>query len=48
MPASFTAATRNVYGEPFVKPVTVAVVVADTESVNTVHDPPLSDDHCTR
>ena len=47
VPATFTAAARNVYAVLPVNPVTSAVVEADTPSVAVVHVPPPSVDHCT-
>ena len=40
VPAVFVALTRNVYGLPFTKPVTVAEVVVDVPSANVAHDTP--------
>jgi hypothetical protein len=37
----FTAATRNTYAVPFVRPVTVALVEVDAARVNVVHVDPL-------
>jgi hypothetical protein len=42
-----TAETLNVYDEPFVKPVTVAVVVVDVPSVNVDQLDPEFDEYCT-
>ena len=38
--ALLTAATRNEYVVPFVRPVIVAVVALETPSTTVVHDPP--------
>jgi hypothetical protein len=40
VPAAFTAATRKTYDVPFVKPVTVADVDVETESLNVVQVEP--------
>jgi hypothetical protein len=44
-PTPFVARTLNVYGVPFVKPVTSSDVVVDTPSTNVVQLPPTHD--CT-
>ena len=41
-PAAFTAATRNTYAVPFVRPVTVALVAVDVPSTNRFHELPPS------
>ena len=41
VPAALVALTRNVYGVPFVKPVTVALAAVDVPSSNDAHDTPL-------
>ena len=46
VPPAFTAATRNVYAVPFVRPVTVHEAVDETESVNVVQLVP-SLEYCT-
>lgn len=48
VPMAFTAATRNTYAVPLVRPVTVAEAVEEIASANVVHVEPLSSDHCTR
>jgi hypothetical protein len=45
VPAALTAATRKTYGVPFVKPVTVAEVDAETESLNVVQLDPESEEN---
>ena len=47
VPAVFVALTRNVYDVPFAKPVTVALVVVDVPSANTVHAPPAGKNSTT-
>ena len=47
VPATFDALTLNVYGVPFVKPVTVAEVAVATPSTNTVYVVPSGDDSTT-
>jgi len=42
VPTTLTAATRNEYLLPFVKPVTIADVAFDTPSANVVHLAPAS------
>ena len=42
-PAELTKLTRNVYGVPFVKPVTVALVAVDTPSTKVVQVVPLEE-----
>ena len=46
VPEAFTAATRNVYAVPFVRPVTVHDAVDETESVNVAQVVP-SLEYCT-
>jgi hypothetical protein len=46
VPAAFTAAIRNVYAVPFVRPVTVHDAVDETESVNVAQVVP-SLEYCT-
>ena len=41
VPTELTAATRNTYEVPFVRPVTVAVAFDETPSLKVVHDAPL-------
>jgi hypothetical protein len=45
VPAAFTAAIRNVYAVPFVRPVTVHDAVDETESVNVVQLEPLFEEN---
>ena len=40
VPATLVALTRNVYGVPFVKPVTVALADVEVPSANVAHDTP--------
>lgn len=47
VPTLFTAATRNTYAVPFVRPVTVALVPVDVPSENVVHVDPLFDEYWT-
>ena len=47
VPAALVALTRNVYGVPFVKPVTVAEAEVDVPSANTVYVVPSVDDSTT-
>jgi hypothetical protein len=47
VPAAFTAATRNVYAVPFVRPVTVAEVAVVVPSENVVHEEPELLEYCT-
>ena len=46
-PTSVFASTRNTYAVPFVRPVTVADVAADTSSANVTHELPLLLLYCT-
>jgi hypothetical protein len=41
VPTPFTAATRNTYAVPLVRPVTVAEVDVEVPSLNVVHVEPL-------
>jgi hypothetical protein len=47
VPTLFTAATLKMYVEPFVKPVTVVVVVVDVPSANVDQLDPEFDEYCT-
>ena len=44
---ALSAATWNTYAVPFVRPVTVADVAADTSSANVTHELPLLLLYCT-
>jgi hypothetical protein len=46
-PMPFTAATRNVYAVPLVRPVTVALVAADVPSLKFAQDEPPLLEYCT-
>jgi hypothetical protein len=47
VPAELTAATRNTYAVPLVRPVTVALVAVDVPSANVLHVEPESLENCT-
>jgi hypothetical protein len=47
VPISLTAATRNTYAVPFVRPVTVALFAADVPSANVFHVAPPLLENCT-
>lgn len=47
VPILLVALTRNVYAVPLVNPVTVALVVVDVPSANTVQVVPFVDDSTT-
>jgi hypothetical protein len=46
-PTPFTAATRNVYAVPLVRPVTAADVLVEVPSLNVAHVEPLLLEYCT-
>jgi hypothetical protein len=47
VPAALTAETRNMYGVPLDRPVTVVLVVVDVPSVNVVHVVPPLEEYST-
>jgi hypothetical protein len=48
VPTAFTAATRNRYAVPLVRPVTVELVAVEAAAENVVHVVPLSVLYCSR